>query len=106
MAADWFAGARLGLFVHWRACSPHGPEPSWPLVGRLPCLPHCEDLSVADYYRDLLAFAPPPGAPREWMRLARRCGMRYAVVTTKHHDGFALFRSPHAAYGVARDLVA
>src|SRR4029077_9125602 len=87
----WFAGARLGMFVHFGAYSMHGWEPSWPLVGGIACFPHCQDLSVAEYYRDLLAFDPEPGAAREWLRLARRCGMRYAVLTTRHHDGFALF---------------
>jgi len=111
MTDGWFAGARLGLFVHWGAFSLHGREPSWPLVGGLTCFPHCADLTVAEYYRDLLAFDPEPGAARDWLRLARRCGMRYAVLTTKHHDGFALFTSAHAAYSVAqarggRDLVA
>jgi alpha-L-fucosidase len=107
----WFARARFGMFVHWGAFSLHGWEPSWPLVGGVGCFPHCADITVDDYYRDQASFDPAPGAAREWMRLARRCGMRYAVLTTKHHDGFALFRSVHADYGVAqarcgRDLVA
>ena len=108
--AAWFEKARFGMFVHWGAYSRAGWEPSWPLVGGLPAFPHCQDLSVDDYYRDALSFAPRAGAAREWMRLARRCGMTYAVLTTKHHDGFALFASEHANFGVAhgvcgRDLV-
>jgi alpha-L-fucosidase len=107
----WFDLARFGLFVHWGAYSQYGWEPSWPLVGGSPAFPHGQDLAVGDYYRDALQFAPDPDVCREWMRLARRCGMTYAVLTTKHHDGFAMFPSSHAAFGVAhgacgRDLVA
>src|SRR5262249_22706199 len=56
---SWFASARFGLFVHWGPYSLHGREPSWPLVGGLPAFPHCQDIPVADYYRDALHFAPP-----------------------------------------------
>jgi alpha-L-fucosidase len=105
--SSWFDEARFGMFVHWGPYSVRGWEPSWPLVGGIRCFPCCQDLTVAEYHAGLAAFDPPVGAPREWMRLARRCGMRYAVLTAKHHDRFALFPSAHAAYGVApgRDLV-
>ncbi len=98
----WFAGARFGLFVHWGPYSLHGWEPSWPLVGGLPAFPYCQDLPVDTYYRDALRFAPPPNAPRAWMRLARRCGMTYAVLTTKHHDGFTLFPRAGSDFGVGQ----
>jgi alpha-L-fucosidase len=96
------------MFVHFGAYSARGWEPSWPLVGGIRCFPHCQDLSVAEYYGAAAGFVPPRGAAREWMRAARRWGMRYAVLTTKHHDGFALFRSAHASYGVGdgHDVVA
>lgn len=107
----WFDAARFGLFVHWGAYSARGFEPSWPLVGGSPAFPYGQDLPVADYYRDFGTWAPPQGAPRAWLRLARRCGMQYAVMTTKHHDGSCLFPGTHAPFGVARsapgrDLVA
>ena len=83
------------MFVHWGAYSVHGWEPSWPLVGGIRCFPCCQDFPSRRTTAALAAFDPPVGAAREWMRLARRCGMRYAVLTTKHHDGFALFPSAH-----------
>ena len=95
----WFAAARFGLFVHWGPYSRHGWEPSWPLVGGIAAFPYCQDVPVATYYADALRFAPPPGAPREWMRLARRAGMTYAVLTTKHHDGFTLFPCTASTFG-------
>jgi len=98
----WFDTARFGLFVHWGTYSSRGLEASWPLVGGIRAFPYGQDLSVADYYRDATAWVPPPGAPREWLRLAKRCGMQYAVLTTKHADGFCLFGGEHARFGIAR----
>ena len=107
----WFDTARFGLFIHWGAYSARGLEPSWPLVGGSRAFPFGQDLCVADYYRDFGAWAPPRDAPREWLRQAKRCGMQYAVMTTKHHDGFCLFPGARAPFGISgsvpgRDLVA
>ena len=55
---------------------------------------------MADYYATSGSFCPPVGAPVEWMRLAKACGMQYAVLTTKHHDGFALFGGETATFGI------
>lgn len=107
---SWFGDARFGMFVHWGAYSEQGWEPSWPLVGGNVAFPHGQDVPVAEYYATTPAFRPPPGAPVEWMRLAKACGMQYAVLTTKHHDGFALFGGESATFGIednepGRDLV-
>jgi alpha-L-fucosidase len=107
---SWFDAAGFGLFVHWGIYSAQGWEPSWPLVGGVPVFTHCQDIPADDYRSRAPDFAPPEGAPREWMRVARRAGMRYAVLTTKHHDGYALFPHDTAPFGVSthlpgRDLV-
>ena len=108
--ASWFDTARFGLFVHFGHGSQRGLELSWPLVGGLRVLPHCQDVPAAEYHATARTFAPEPGSPRGWARLARRLGMQYAVLTVKHHDGFALFHTrlsdfsvEHAPY--ERDLV-
>ena len=101
-ATSWFAGARLGLFVHWGHGSRRGWELSWPLVGGIPNLPHCQDVSAETYHANAVDFAPRPHAAREWLDHARRCGMRYAVLTTKHHDGFALWPTRAADWSIAR----
>jgi alpha-L-fucosidase len=81
-------------------------------VGGNPAFPFCQDVTVADYYSALVEFAPEPGAPREWAALARDAGMSYAVLTTKHHDGFCMFpwrgdgALSVAQLGIGRDLVA
>jgi alpha-L-fucosidase len=106
----WFESARFGLFVHWGAYSTRGWEPSWPMVGGSAAFPFGQDVPVDEYRACFPAFAPPPDAPRVWAQHARRAGMRYAVLTTKHHDGFTLFPTRHSPVGVhhtlpGRDLV-
>jgi len=105
-STDWFASARFGMFVHWSHVSQQGLELSWPLVGGLSALPCCQSVPVAQYHATAASFAPPPGSPREWLRVARRCGMRYAVLTAKHHDGFALFDTRLGDYSVMRSACA
>ncbi len=108
---SWFDGAGLGMFVHWTHCSVAGRELSWPLVGGTPALPNSGECTVAAYYATVADFAPAPGAAREWCAAAAAAGARYAVLTTKHHDGYALWPSEHASLtvrdsGIDRDLVA
>jgi len=108
---DWFSEARFGMFIHWTHIANRGFELSWPLVGGVGVLPFSSEVSVDDYYSRALEFRPDKGGPREWMRLAREAGMRYAVLTTKHHDGFALWPSKHSEFTIAQtpyegDLVA
>ena len=47
---SWFDTARFGLFVHWGHSSQQGIELSWPLVGGVPVLPHCQDVPVEQYH--------------------------------------------------------
>src|SRR5262245_51336747 len=100
--AAWFAGARLGLFVHWGHGRRRGWELSRPLVGGAPNLHHCQDVPAEAYHANAAAFLPERGAARGWLEQARRCGMRYAVLTTKHHDGFALWPSAASDFSIAR----
>lgn len=104
--SDWFASARLGMFIHWGHCSQRGLELSWPLVGGMKALPLCQDVPAAEYHATAMTFAPKPDSARLWLDAAKRAGMRYAVFTTRHHDGFSMFdtklsdfSSAHAAYG-------
>src|SRR5690606_9272614 len=61
------------------------------LVGGTKAMPYCQDVPAAEYHAGAASFAPRKGVAHEWMAAAKRAGMRYAVLTTKHHDGFALF---------------
>ena len=89
--SDWFDDARFGLFVHWGHSSQRGIELSWPLVGGVGALPLSDALPADDYHATAPSFEPKPNAARDWLAAAKAAGMRYAVLTTKHHDGFALW---------------
>lgn len=68
-----------------------------------------EDIPLDEYERLAKQFQPPRNAARAWARLAREAGMRYMVMTTKHHEGFCLFETKLTDYCApkqgARDLV-
>src|SRR5437016_2967960 len=89
----WFDTARLGMFVHWSHCSQRGREVSWPLVGGLFALPYCSDVAVDEYHATAATFDPQKWDARELARTAKRMGMQYAVITAKHHDGYAMYHT-------------
>jgi alpha-L-fucosidase len=99
--AAWFRRARFGLFVHWGHGSQRGWELSWPLVGGVKNLHHCQDVPAATYHANARTFSPTPGAARAWLAHAARCGMQYAILTTKHHDGFALWPTRTSDFSIA-----
>ena len=99
---SWFQDARFGMFIHWGSYSLKGFEASWPLI--------YGDIAYADY--DALAdrFDPQHYDPTAWAALAKATGMRYIVLTTKHHDGFALYDTQLSDYSTPkraakRDLI-
>ena len=99
---DWFRAARFGLFLHWGAYSVRGIEASWPLVWG--------EVSYANYEAMADRFNPAHYDPAEWAALAKESGVRYAVLTTKHHDGFAMWDTRLSDYSAAkrapgRDLI-
>jgi alpha-L-fucosidase len=107
---EWFTAARFGMFIHWGASSERGWELSWPLVGGISPLPQAQAVSVDEYHSTAATFNPVKFDPRAWARLAKRAGMQYAVLTSKHHDGFAMFHSRHTSYTIEhtpfrRDIV-
>jgi alpha-L-fucosidase len=98
----WFDTARFGMFIHWGLSSVGGWELSWPLVGGTPLLPHSQNVPIDAYYAGAKTFDPRAYDPRQWARLARRLGMQYAVLTTKHHDGFAMFDTKLSEFSIMR----
>ena len=88
---NWFKSARLGMFVHWGHSSVRGWELSWPLVGGVFSLPYCQNVAIAEYHQNAENFNPTAYNPRQWANLAKSLGVQYVILTTKHHDGFALF---------------
>ncbi|MEX2247011.1 MAG: alpha-L-fucosidase [Dehalococcoidia bacterium] len=108
--ADWFEAARFGMFVHWGHSSQQGCELSWPMVGGVGALPEAGSMSVEDYQRSAATFDPQAFDARGWARLAKSCGMQYAVLTAKHHDGFSMFHTKLSDFSIqhapcGRDIV-
>ncbi len=98
---SWFDAARLGLFVHWGHYAAAGWEASWPLVGGVATLPRGQQLKVDDYHANAAHFCPTANAPAEWVGAAARAGARYAIMTTRHHDGFAMWPTATTEYNIS-----
>ena len=97
----WWREARFGMFIHYGLYSVLERH-EWALV--------MSGYDMADYAGLVDGFQPDPDAPKRWAALARRAGMRYAVLTSRHHEGFSLWDSeanPWNAvnYGPKRDIV-
>ncbi|MCU1584228.1 MAG: alpha-L-fucosidase [Microbacteriaceae bacterium] len=99
---DWFRHDRFGMFVHWGLYS---------LAARHEWVMNRERTSVEEYERYARFFDPDLYDPADWAARAKAAGMRYVVLTTKHHEGFCLWNTRLTDYSVmntpaARDLVA
>lgn len=97
---NWFDTARFGMFVHWGHSSQRGCELSWPLVGGVFSLPYCQNIPVEEYHSTARTFNPQHYKPRQWAKLAKRLGMQYAILTAKHHDGFAMFHTQQSDFSI------
>lgn len=86
---DWFVKDRFGLFIHWGLYS---------LLGRHEWVKQRERIGDEDYDRYLPYFDPDLYDPAQWARMAKAAGMKYAVITTKHHEGFCLWDSALTDY--------
>ena len=80
---EWFAQAKLGIFIHWGIYSKGIDSESWPIFnGRM---------TIPEYMKQCDSFTADRYDPAYWAQLIRESGARYTVITTKHHDGFALW---------------
>ncbi len=100
---QWFNEAKLGIFIHWGIYSVRGIDESWSFYNRY--LPYDE------YMKQLNGFNASKYDPAAWAKLIKESGAKYAVLTTKHHDGVALWDTKESELNVvkktpaARDLV-
>ena len=99
---EWFEKARFGMFIHWGL---------YAIPARGEWVRSFEKISNEEYEKYFHEFDPVDYDPQSWARLAREAGMKYAVITTKHHDGFCLFDSKLTDYKApntpaGRDLIA
>ncbi len=99
---EWFVHDRFGMFIHWGI---------YASAARHEWVKNREEISDADYQKYFDHFDPDLYDPVQWARLARQAGMKYFVITTKHHDGFCLWDSQLTDYKATntpagRDLIA
>jgi alpha-L-fucosidase len=97
----WWREARFGLFIHWGLYAiPAGVWRGKRVAYAGEWLMYREKIPVATYAKLAAHFHPRHWNAAALVRLARDAGMRYLVITAKHHDGFALYRSPSSPYNV------
>ncbi|UII78740.1 alpha-L-fucosidase [Flagellimonas sp. CMM7] len=80
----WWRNDRFGMFIHWGTYS---------LAARHEHLQKRDRINSEDYQKYFDHFNPDLYNPKEWAKLAKAAGMKYAVITSKHHEGFTLFDS-------------
>ncbi|WP_223826679.1 alpha-L-fucosidase [Flagellimonas sp. S3867] len=80
---DWFKDAKLGVFIHWGYYGVNGITESWSLYHK--------KISYEDYMQQGKKFTAANYDPEEWAELFNKIGAQYAIMTTKHHDGVALW---------------
>jgi alpha-L-fucosidase len=80
---QWFADAKLGIFIHTGIYAVNGIDESWSF--------HNRKISHADYMKQVEGFSMSRFDPAAWAELIEESGARYAVITTKHHDGVAMY---------------
>ncbi|MBN1911026.1 MAG: alpha-L-fucosidase, partial [Pirellulales bacterium] len=91
---DWWRDARFGMFIHWGVYAvPAGVYHDKQIPGIGEWIMHKAKIPSAEYKTYAKDFNPVKYDPDEWVRLAKEAGMKYIVITSKHHDGFALYDS-------------
>ncbi|HTD41511.1 MAG TPA: alpha-L-fucosidase [Mucilaginibacter sp.] len=98
---EWWTDARFGMFIHWGLYS-QAARHEW--------VKHNEHLTNEEYQKYFDQFDPDHFDPKKWAKEAKAAGMKYAVLTTKHHEGFCMFDSKYTDYKATnthakRDLV-
>ena len=90
-ARAWFRDAKFGMFIHWGVYSQLGAG-EWVMQNRGITVDHYEWLASA--------FNPVKFDAREWVTLAKRAGVRYITITSRHHDGFSMFATKATRYNI------
>jgi alpha-L-fucosidase len=90
-ARQWFQDAKFGLFIHWGVYSVLG-DGEWVMNNR--------HLTVQEYGKLPAFFNPTEFDPAEWVALVKAAGMKYITITSKHHDGFAMFATKQSDWDI------
>lgn len=129
--AQWYPDAGVGLFLHWGISAPRGMYISWPMIpGKALSKKRIEDpqereriiremdynlgkkivITPTEYWSMAKDFNPDNYHPEQWLQKAKDAGFTYAVLTAKHHDGFAMWPSAYGHFNTrnymgGRDLI-
>lgn len=95
---QWYEDAKLGIFIHWGIYAVNGIDESWSFYNK--------KISWKDYMKQLDGFTASKYDPSSIVSLIKRSGARYAVITTKHHDGVALWNTAQDHYSVVQNTPA
>jgi len=99
----WWRDARFGMFIHWGIYSLPGGEWKGKRVdGYAEHLMRKEKIPRAEYLELAHQFNPLKFDADKWVRTAKQAGMRYLIITAKHHDGFAMYNSKVSDYNVVK----
>ena len=95
---EWFGDAKLGIFIHWGMYGVKDVSESWSF--------HNRQIAYKDYMDQMKGFTASRYNPENWAALIKESGARYAVITTKHHDGLALWPTKQDHYSVVKNTPA
>lgn len=88
---EWFQDAKFGLFIHWGVYS---------ILANGEWVMNNTQIPIKQYEKLPGFFYPMNYDPSDWVRLAKEAGMKYIVITSKHHDGFAMYESKISNYDI------
>lgn len=100
----WFRDARFGMFIHWGLYAQAGGE--WngkfvpPVNGCQEWIMYTARIPIADYAAQAKDFNPKKYDAETWVLAAKNAGMKYIVITSKHHEGFAMFKTAASPYNI------
>ncbi|MCX6873270.1 MAG: alpha-L-fucosidase [Verrucomicrobia bacterium] len=98
----WWREAKFGMFIHWSLFSQLGGEWKGKMSGGgyAEWIMYNEKISIADYAAVAKDFNPGKYDAEKWVMAAKNAGMKYMVITAKHHDGFAMFKSAASPFNM------
>ncbi|QDU88876.1 Alpha-L-fucosidase [Pirellulimonas nuda] len=98
---EWWKDAKFGMFIHWGVYSQAGGE--WKGdTNHAEWLQFTANIPLAEYSAYARKFNPVRFDADEWVKIASDAGMKYLVVTAKHHDGFAMYDSPSSDHNIVK----
>src|SRR5262245_40842851 len=97
----WWREARFGMFIHWGVYAVPAGTYKGQKINRIgEWIMNRGKIPVAEYQQFAKEFNPVKYDADEWVRMAKDAGMKYIVITSKHHDGFALFKSKASKWNI------